>query len=76
MPNAASVALHERMGFKHTGTFPGVGHKDDAWLDVGWWQLELQPETKNPPDLQSFASIRDSPLVTAALDEGRQSANR
>jgi len=41
LPNAASVGLHEALGFTHVGTFHEVGHKLDAWHDVGWWQLGL-----------------------------------
>jgi L-amino acid N-acyltransferase YncA len=75
VPNSASVGLHERVGFRHTGMFPGVGFKDGNWLDVGWWQLELQPEGDNPPEPRPFQSLRESPAVTAALDEGRRLAN-
>jgi phosphinothricin acetyltransferase len=39
LPNPASVALHERCGFRHVGDFPEVGYKFGAWLDVGYWQL-------------------------------------
>ena len=41
LPNAASVALHERLGFRPVGVFEEVGHKLGAWHDVGWWQLRL-----------------------------------
>ncbi len=41
LPNPASVALHERLGFTHIGTYRKVGYKLGAWHDVGWWQLEL-----------------------------------
>jgi L-amino acid N-acyltransferase YncA len=70
MPNPASVRLHEGLGFVRTGTFYGVGHKDGKWLDVGWWQLELQPETKNPAEPKPFSALRESPGVAAALEEG------
>ncbi len=76
VPNSASVGLHESVGFRHTGHFPGVGYKDGEWLDVGWWQLELQPEIDNPPDPRPFQSLRESSAVTAALDVGRRLANR
>lgn len=41
LPNAASVALHEKLGFEHVGTFRQVGRKHDRWIDVGYWQVLL-----------------------------------
>ena len=41
LPNAASIALHEAMGFTHLGIYREVGWKLGAWRDVGWWQLLL-----------------------------------
>ena len=41
LPNDASVALHERMGFKKVAHFGEVGRKFDRWVDVGYWQLRL-----------------------------------
>jgi L-amino acid N-acyltransferase YncA len=41
LPNAASVALHERLGFVQAGRFREVGRKFDQWLDVGYWCLNL-----------------------------------
>jgi len=43
LPNAASVALHESVGFEPLGVYRAVGYKLDAWHDVGWWQRALQP---------------------------------
>lgn len=48
LPNEASVRLHERLGFRHCGTFARVGRKFDRWHDVGFWQLELQPVDHAP----------------------------
>lgn len=39
LPNAASVALHERFGFRKVAHFNQVGRKFDQWIDVGYWQL-------------------------------------
>jgi phosphinothricin acetyltransferase len=51
LPNPASVALHERLGFAQTGVNRAVGWKLGAWRDVGWYQLELTPEPPGvPPD--------------------------
>lgn len=39
--NAASIALHERLGFRHVGTLPQVGFKFGRWLDLAFYQLLL-----------------------------------
>jgi L-amino acid N-acyltransferase YncA len=41
LPNAASIGLHEAMGFTHLGTYREVGWKLRGWRDVGWWQRLL-----------------------------------
>jgi phosphinothricin acetyltransferase len=48
LPNAASVAFHEALGFRHAGTLDGVGYKHGRWLDVGFWQRG-QPQRDRPP---------------------------
>ena len=40
--NAASIALHQRLGFRHVGTLPQVGFKFGRWLDLSFYQLLLQ----------------------------------
>ena len=42
LPNPASIALHEKMGLKKVAHFERVGYKFDQWLDVGYWQGDLQ----------------------------------
>lgn len=39
--NAGSIALHERLGFRHAGTLPQVGFKFGRWLDLAFYQLLL-----------------------------------
>jgi phosphinothricin acetyltransferase len=41
LPNAASIALHERLGFRKVAHFEQVGWKFGRWIDVGYWQLLL-----------------------------------
>src|SRR5688500_7713308 len=48
LPNPASVALVERAGFVHAGSFREVGWKHDAWHDVGFWQRPLAPPGAPP----------------------------
>lgn len=49
LPNAASVGLHEAMGFKAVGVYRNVGYKLGLWRDVGWWGRGLAP-LENPPE--------------------------
>jgi phosphinothricin acetyltransferase len=41
LPNDASVALHEKFGFKKVAHFEDAGIKFDRWIDVGYWQRLL-----------------------------------
>jgi phosphinothricin acetyltransferase len=41
LPNPASIALHEKFGMKKAAHFKEVGYKFGQWLDVGYWQTEL-----------------------------------
>jgi phosphinothricin acetyltransferase len=41
LPNPASVAYHQRHGYRSAGILPRVGHKFDAWHDIGLWTLDL-----------------------------------
>lgn len=42
LPNPASVALHEKFGMKQASHYREVGFKFGQWIDVGYWQGELQ----------------------------------
>lgn len=39
--NAASIALHEKLGFVHAGTIREAGFKFGRWLDLAFYQLRL-----------------------------------
>jgi phosphinothricin acetyltransferase len=41
LPNAASVALHEKKGFVKVAHFREVGWKFQRRIDVGYWELVL-----------------------------------
>jgi phosphinothricin acetyltransferase len=49
LPNPASIALHERLGFVSIGALREIGWKLDRWHDVGYWQLHLSPDAEEPP---------------------------
>ncbi|HMO57369.1 MAG TPA: N-acetyltransferase family protein [Roseiflexaceae bacterium] len=48
IPNPASLAFHESLGFRRIGIYHGVGYKLGAWRDVAWYERELQPERHDP----------------------------
>jgi L-amino acid N-acyltransferase YncA len=56
LPNNASVALHEKLGFTFAGTYRGVGFKFGEWLDVGLWEKELAPRSVAPGEPLPFES--------------------
>ncbi|TSB46494.1 GNAT family N-acetyltransferase [Alkalicoccobacillus porphyridii] len=39
--NTNSIAVHERLGFVHSGTIRRAGYKFDKWLDLAFYQLDL-----------------------------------
>jgi phosphinothricin acetyltransferase len=49
LPNPASEALHERLGFEPVARFREVGRKFGQWIDVAYWQRCLP----GPADLHS-----------------------
>lgn len=44
LPNPASVALHEAVGFMRIGSFPRVGYKRGSWRDVAWFHKPLREQ--------------------------------
>lgn len=77
LPNPGSVGLHESVGFQPATAFSGVGYKFGRWLDVGWWQLNLQPERDSPAEPKTFDSSMSSAALSAVLADGtRKLAHR
>jgi len=66
LPNAASVGMHEALGFTPIGTYRQVGYKLGAWRDVGWWQLVLCEPPDGAPEPVAFAQL-DPRLVSLML---------
>jgi L-amino acid N-acyltransferase len=40
--NVGSIALHEKLGFTHSGTIRDAGFKFGQWLDLSFYQLILE----------------------------------
>jgi phosphinothricin acetyltransferase len=67
LPNAASVGMHEALGFAPIGTYRQVGYKLGAWRDVGWWQLKLCEPPADAPEPIAFSQL-DPAVVAQILD--------
>lgn len=48
--NAASIALHERLGFRHAGTLRAVGFKFGRWIDSVLMQRPLGDGSRTLPE--------------------------
>ena len=48
--NTAPIRLHERFGFRHAGTLPGIAWKHDRWLDTVFMQRALGAGNGEPPE--------------------------
>ena len=61
LPNAASVRLHEAIGFESIGVYRKVGFKLGNWHDVGWWQKSLLQAQGEPQAPREFnATLRNT----------------
>lgn len=47
--NIASVRIHEKLGFTYSGTIRNAGYKFERWLDLVFYQLDLQG-SQNPKE--------------------------
>ena len=56
--DSASVRLHEKLGFRHSGRLEGSGYKHGRWLDTVFMQLPLNGGKELPPDPDSLPERR------------------
>ncbi len=49
LPNPASIALHERFGFKRVAHFTEQGRKFGRYWDVAWYEKPLGTESEGSP---------------------------
>ncbi len=49
LPNNPSVLLHETFGFVKCAEYHNIGHKNNKWHSVGWWELFIQNEKAGTP---------------------------
>jgi phosphinothricin acetyltransferase len=70
LPNPASVALHESMGFEKVGVYRAVGYKFGRWHDVGWWQRALAGHEESPRDPLDLTEVSRQPGWKELLARG------
>jgi phosphinothricin acetyltransferase len=57
LPNDHSIALHEATGFRRAGVYREVGYKHNRWIDVGFWQCELNDSVIPPVEPRPFSEV-------------------
>jgi phosphinothricin acetyltransferase len=57
-PESASVKLHQRLGFRHSGRLEGSGYKHGRWLDTTFMQLSMNGGAGIAPDPDSLPERR------------------
>jgi L-amino acid N-acyltransferase YncA len=67
LPNPASVAMHEALGFERVGVYHRVGYKMGKWHDVAWFERPLAEHVLEPTEPVAFSTLSASREVTAAI---------
>ena len=57
LPNDASISLHESVGFRRAGVYREIGYKQGRWIDVGFWQCELNDSKVPPVEPKPFSEV-------------------
>lgn len=57
LPNDRSIKLHEAVGFRRQGVYREVGFKHGQWIDVGFWQCELNDPKVPPVEPKPFSTV-------------------
>ena len=70
LPGAASVAMHEAMGFAPAGVWRQCGYKLGQWWDVGVWQKQLQSAANPPTAVTPFPRLPSASLQSLLERQG------
>ena len=57
LPNDRSIKLHEAVGFRRAGVYREVGFKHGQWIDVGFWQVQLNEPVVPPVEPKKFSDV-------------------
>mgnify|MGYP002312682651 CR=1 FL=1 len=68
MPNDASSALHQKLGFRTLGTYRNTGYKNGRWRDVVWFEKPIGSFTDEPQPLVPITLLPDAAAILAAAN--------
>jgi L-amino acid N-acyltransferase YncA len=57
LPNDGSIKTHESVGFRRAGVYREIGFKHGQWIDVGFWQCELNDSAVPPVEPKRFSDV-------------------
>jgi phosphinothricin acetyltransferase len=57
LPNDGSIRLHESVGFQRAGGYREIGYKQGRWIDVGFWQCQLNDSVIPPVEPRPFTDV-------------------
>jgi phosphinothricin acetyltransferase len=57
LPNDRSITMHESVGFQRAGVYREIGFKQGRWIDVGFWQCELNDSAIPPVEPRPFSDV-------------------
>jgi len=57
LPNEYSVQLHEAVGFQRSGLLREIGFKQGRWVDIGFWQCDLNDAAIPPIEPRKFSEV-------------------
>ena len=68
MPNDASSALHQKLGFRTLGTYHNTGYKNGRWRDVVWFEKPIGSFTGEPRPLIPIPQLPEAAAILAAAN--------
>ncbi|AQR75188.1 GNAT family N-acetyltransferase [Sphingomonas sp. LM7] len=57
LPNDRLIKLHEAVGYRRAGVYREVGFKHGQWIDVGFWQCQLNDPVVPPVEPRRFSDV-------------------
>ena len=67
MPNDASAALHQKLGFGLLGTYHNTGYKNGRWRDVVWFEKHIGSFDGVPEPIRPIGQLADREAVLRTI---------